>query len=517
MHDKMAAASPTTPKLLLYDYVPWEQMTKQRRGIMWAVQTARAHKRTLVLPPLRFHTDQKDVYEYVNFSSLFDMAPLHALHPVLELDDVLADEAHRAVDVVFSITRGMPPADVDPAGRDWVPGECKGSLDPTCEVDADGQQDCVTAMNSFGHTTGSFLVRNLTCGWIPDLRWDRVLRSRDVRDAHAVGLHGIIYQIPPPKSMKLLSSYVASRDQGGTPCEWRCPYEHLRAALQYRPPLVEAARAFVAAAQSKHRNSSSNSHPSSSSDARPARLLAVHWRRGDFLSRGGAERVCLDEGTGEDIFEIKAATEEAGTAAAGTAAAAGAAAAGGGAAAAGAAGGGLRLSGSPCSPASVVLPPEDLATEVEIWMREQGASVLFLATNANAEDVASLQAALGPGITVLRFPSSEHASEAADDVTATSSSDGRPAVTAYSRAELAVLDTLICALSDAFLGTRRSMFSWNILEERVLLGQDPTTGGLMGLVRKGKRRAVTKRAFQEAFQEAQRHAAMQKDAQREPS
>ena len=50
-----------------------------------------------------------------------------------------------------------------------------------------------------------------------------------------------------------------------------------------------------------------------------------------------------------------------------------------------------------------------------------------------------------------------------------------------SSAELAIIDTLICSLADAFLGTRRSMFSWNILEERVLQGQPPTTGRLMGL------------------------------------
>ena len=45
---------------------------------------------------------------------------------------------------------------------------------------------------------------------------------------------------------------------------------------------------------------------------------------------------------------------------------------------------------------------------------------------------------------------------------------------------LAVLDTLVCAHADRFIGTRRSMFSWNILEERILQGKDPHSGSLMG-------------------------------------
>ena len=39
--------------------VPWEQMTKQKKGIMWALETARSVRRTLVVPPFRFHTDVK--------------------------------------------------------------------------------------------------------------------------------------------------------------------------------------------------------------------------------------------------------------------------------------------------------------------------------------------------------------------------------------------------------------------------------------------------------------------------
>ena len=45
-------------RYLLYDYVPWEQLSNQRRGIMWAWQQARGMGRTLVLPPLRFQTEE---------------------------------------------------------------------------------------------------------------------------------------------------------------------------------------------------------------------------------------------------------------------------------------------------------------------------------------------------------------------------------------------------------------------------------------------------------------------------
>lgn len=47
------------------------------------------------------------------------------------------------------------------------------------------------------------------------------------------------------------------------------------------------------------------------------------------------------------------------------------------------------------------------------------------------------------------------------------------------QAQLAVIDSLVCALADAFVGTRRSMFSFNIFEERILFGQEPTTARYM--------------------------------------
>ena len=47
------------------------------------------------------------------------------------------------------------------------------------------------------------------------------------------------------------------------------------------------------------------------------------------------------------------------------------------------------------------------------------------------------------------------------------------------QAHLAVIDSLICAQADAFLGTRRSMFSFTIFEERLLFGYAPTTARYM--------------------------------------
>ena len=89
-----------------------------------------------------------------------------------------------------------------------------------------------------------------------------------------------------------------------------------------------------------------------------------------------------------------------------------------------------------------------------------GASLVFLASNADAAEVAELEAHLGAA--VLRYWAP-------------------PGGGAYSYGvpELAVIDTLVCSLADAFIGTRRSMFTWNIFEERVLQGLAPSTGAYM--------------------------------------
>ena len=56
-------AAAAADRYLLYDYVTWEQMSKQRRGLAGALQAAHGAGRTLVLPPIRFHTAQSGVYD----------------------------------------------------------------------------------------------------------------------------------------------------------------------------------------------------------------------------------------------------------------------------------------------------------------------------------------------------------------------------------------------------------------------------------------------------------------------
>ena len=120
----------------------------------------------------------------------------------------------------------------------------------------------------------------------------------------------------------------------------------------------------------------------------------------------------------------------------------------------------------------MVLTPGELASEVRVQLKRHNASLVFLASNAKPEEVSELSAALH-GTPLVQFEAAPTA--------------------AYSSAELAVIDTMVCALADAYIGTRRSMFSWNILEERVLQGQPPATGALMGLLNsKGKPKALTK-------------------------
>ena len=531
------ASAASLERTLLWDYVPWEQMSKQRRGIMWALQTARGLERTLVLPPFRFHTAKEGVYEYVRYSDLFELAPLAALHPVAELADFVATTENR-VDLVFSLLKGLPKGAQSaqqrgaeqPVGH-WVAGECPNSpsgappANPLCEVDEQGEERCTTPMASFAGAEGGVRVRNLTCGWAPDMRWDRILRARDVRGVSSVGVHGIVYQIPPPQAMDALTSYLAS-ERAGKPCEWRCAYAHLRGAMKYRASLIDAAHAFLqqarrrqaAGAVARQRGELSSGSgilaDIASGDQPPAaaaaaatsvgmgagtpsagaagavgelgsgesadsaaaaaaaatagaavRVLAVHWRRGDFLSRGGLEHACYDEGTGEQIYEVVGGGSGGSSG--------GSSGGGGGTTTTDLASAAPVLREKPCTKAAVVLTPQQLATEVRFQLKRHNASLVFLASNAKPEEVAELGAALH-GTPLLQFEPS-------------------PTGAAWSTAELAVIDTMVCALADAFIGTRRSMFSWNILEERVLQGQLPATGALTGLLNsEGRPKALTK-------------------------
>ena len=153
------------------------------------------------------------------------------------------------------------------------------------------------------------------------------------------------------------------------------------------------------------------------------------------MGRSGSEHVCKDEATGEALLDSK--------------------------------------SGKPCVRAAVVLSPSQLAEEVRDALARHNSSLVFLASNAKPEEVTALEQQLS-GIPVVRYEPPPSAT---------------PPARSYTAPELAVLDTLVCALADAFLGTRRSMFSWNILEERVMQGNEPTSGALMGLPRGTRRQA----------------------------
>ena len=425
---------------LTFDYVPWEQMSKQRRGIMWAMQLAKAVDRTLLLPPLRFHTPEKDVFKYVPYSELFELAPLARVHPTFELTDTLHGNG-RQVDLVFSNLKGRMPesaAKAAASNAEWVAGECAHKT--SCQVNAQGREEvCVTRSDFAG--VEDVQIHNLTCGWTRAMRWDLILRAHDVKDAPIVGIGAIVYQIPPPVSMAELSSFVRARDAGAETCGWRCPYTHIRSGMVYRSGLVEAATGFLRTMRERLADPDEASRSASSG---PVRVLAVHWRRGDFLNHRhsqGVDVVCTDEATGQRLQSTATA--------------------------------GARE----CPCATVILPPHDLAKEISGLLELHNASVVFLASNAKEDEVDELKVAL-PDIPIARFEP-EAVAASALDVAASSAS--APMAFHYTDAELAVMDTLICSLADAFLGTRRSMFSWNILEERVLQGKDARTGRLMGL------------------------------------
>ena len=452
-------------RTLLYDYVPWEQMSKQRRGLMWAMQLAHGLDRTLVLPPLRFHTSRANKYEFVPYSALFDLRPLAEIHPITELHqpEALARPGH--ADIVFSLLRGMPPNVLSAemgsgiahaTNRYWVEGDCAKPIEAECEVDEQGEEECLTPLAHFAGAEGGLRVRNHTCGWSPDMRWDRILRARDVRFEPTVALQGIIYQIPPPPSVNALVSYREAAVAGRAACGWRCPYETMRAAMVYRRELVDAAKGFLAYARMRHTaigiaqqrgevssgavlDYSSGDGPElgsgssiTSAAADKVRVLAVHWRRGDFLARAGTEHTCFDEASGAQLYNGD--------------------------------------TGARCVMASVVLTPQQLALEVRDSLRTHNATMVFLASNAKPPEVAALERELG-GLPVIRYERPPPAP------------GSREPVAEHSAPELAVIDTLVCALADAFIGTRRSMFSWNILEERVLQDRAPATGRLMGLPR----------------------------------
>jgi hypothetical protein len=461
-------------RALLWDYVPWEQMcappmalpstcvphlteplrlhrSKQRRGIMWSLQQAHELDRTLVIPPFRFHAaarsptkapdDPSHEYEYRAYSDLFDLAPLRRLHPAVDLQDYLNVTARPQIDLVFSLLRGAPrrdsnsqhTPDLGADDRAWVQGECQPSNrgNRGCTVGPSGDEVCTTSI-AFAGAAGGVHVGNLTCGWAPSIRWDRTLRLPDVRRLPSVGLQGIVYQIPPVKTMAELYSLRAQLAHGEKTCGWRCAYASIRTAMAYQPRFVRLAERFL---DSLHGEGSLAAAPSEaqhwSSDG-GVYVIAVHWRRGDFLTRGGMnEQECIDLATGAHLLS--------------------------------------------CAARKVLLTPAELASSLQVEAASARvvhgkAPVVFLASNAAPKEVDMLRARL-VGTSLVRFdPSTPAIAAAIKDVVGVHSL-GAP--------ELAVMDTLVCALADSFVGTRRSLFSWNILEERVLQGRLATSARLM--------------------------------------
>ena len=156
-----------------------------------------------------------------------------------------------------------------------------------CVVDSEGFETCTTPV-AFAGATGGIHVTNHSCGWPPELRWDRILLSRDVRELSSVGMQGIIYQVPPPNSMRSLVAAREAAATGRSPCGWRCFYETARTAMVYQPRFINEAHRFLHEIKMRYAAEQpiADSAVGAAVVAEP-RVLAVHWRRGDFLNRGG--------------------------------------------------------------------------------------------------------------------------------------------------------------------------------------------------------------------------------------
>ena len=210
---------------------------------------------------------------------------------------------------------------------------------------------------------------------------------------------------------------------GRDTCGWRCPYELIRSAMVCKRRLVEAARSLLGGIEAAPRGtleyhasgdgrlelgSGDGSQQRRQRSRERACVLAIHWRRGDFLSRAGLEITPAMTRR----LDTRSST---------------------------------RRPSKPCVKASIVLTPEALALEVHEQMHTQ--CVGGLPRVECRSRIRQLEAAL-QGTAVVRY----------EPPSSSSTDEPKPP---YSPAELAVIDTLVCALSDAFLGTRRSMFSWN--------------------------------------------------------
>ena len=440
--------APLDGRALLWDYVPWEQMSKQRRGVMWSLQLARTLNRQLVLPPLRFLTssdarrqvDDPDLaYDYRAYSHVFDIEPLRKLHPVVDLHDFLhrndssGSRIQPRIDLIFSILRGVSPRlkGVRKQLPLWDEGDCASSLtmanpgQADCAIEGSGEEICVTPV-AFAGTTLRAL--NHSCGWAPEMRFDRLLQAREARELPAVALQGIIYQLPPPSSMRPLAEARAQLAADGEGCGWRCPYNAMRLAMLYQPRYTAAARRFLEAVRAQH----APERGAVDADVLP-RVLGVHWRRGDFaIQRAGQhETECSDVASGSEL--------------------------------------------KPCAKRQIILSPAELAASIQRHLALHSCQVVFLATDASFDEIRELNSSL-KGTPLLRFDPAAllprvGAGEAEDARETPLDFSGKP--------ERAIMDTLICAFADAFLATRLSIFSWNILEERIVQGMAAETGRYM--------------------------------------
>ena len=103
-------------------------------------------------------------------------------------------------------------------------------------------------------------------------------------------------------------------------------------------------------------------------------------------------------------------------------------------------------------------------------MKEHGLTHVFLATgpDTTSADLLGLESALGLGEgVVIRYTPPKN------------KRTGKP--TKMSPPTLAIIDQMLCVLGDVFLGTKTSLFSATIMEEREMLGQPyASTANLFG-------------------------------------
>jgi hypothetical protein len=229
----------------------------------------------------------------------------------------------------------------------------------------------------------------------------------------------------------------------------------MRLAMLYQPRYTAAARRFLEAVRAQHApergavdaDAHDDAHDDAKNDDDPAasdraanelprvlpRVLGVHWRRGDFaIQRAGQhETECSDVASGSEL--------------------------------------------KPCAKRQIILSPAELAASIQRHLALHSCQVVFLATDASFDEIRELNSSL-KGTPLLRFDPAPLLPR----VGAGEAEDARETLLDFSgKPERAIMDTLICAFADAFLATRLSIFSWNILEERIVQGMAAETGRYM--------------------------------------